>query len=233
MGHVPRDDPPRGDLPGALGLAQGIARARDRVGLLNQHQLEKTNLAAEAAFINYEELDNQPKAIELFQKTLSYDPEHARVGQVLADIYFENSDYHAADPIYDMLGRKVDLLELDPDEQRDLFLRAARVARELHNPDKALKQYKRAYDIDSTNHEVLSGMADLLVREAGLGSRLQALPDDPGAASRHAVGRRHRPRVLPGLGTIKNMQQEPRKALNYFEKALEGEPSPPRDPSRR
>ncbi|MBL4685690.1 MAG: tetratricopeptide repeat protein, partial [Nannocystaceae bacterium] len=99
----------------------------------SNNQLEKTNLAAEAAFINYEELDNQPKAIELFQKTLSYDPEHAKVGQVLADIYFDNQDFHAADPVYDMLGRKVDQLDLDPDEQRDMFLRAARAARELNN----------------------------------------------------------------------------------------------------
>src|SRR5690606_14846417 len=138
------------------------SRTLETASEYSSNRLEKTNLAAEAAFINFEELDNRERAIELFAKTLEYDPEHVRVGRVLVDVYFEEDRFEELDPILDMLTRKVDQLDLDDIEQRELFLRAAKVARQLGNSDKALKQYKRAYDIDSSNHEVLVGMADLL-----------------------------------------------------------------------
>ncbi|MCA9653017.1 MAG: tetratricopeptide repeat protein [Myxococcales bacterium] len=187
------------------------------------NHIEKTNLAAEAAFINYEEIDDENKAVELFLKTLSYDPEHARVGKVLAQIFYDRQDFGSADPIFDMLTRKVDQLELEPDGQRDLYLRGAKVARTLGNADKALKQYKRAYDIDSTNHEVLSGMADLLFERQDW-ERAFKLYQTILVQHRDTQSDEDTVRVYYRLGTIKNQQNEPRKALNYFEKALEVDP---------
>jgi len=185
--------------------------------------LEKTNLASEAAFINFDELDDRAHAVELFAKTLEYDPEHVRVGRVLVDIYLEEDRYEAADPILDMLTRKVDQLELDDIEQRELFLRAAKVARRLGNPDKALKQYKRAYDIDPSNHEVLVGMADLLFEREDW-ERSFKLYQTILLQHRDTQAPEDTVRVYHRLGTIKRRQNEPRKALNYFEKALEVDP---------
>ncbi len=189
----------------------------------SHNALERTNLAAEAAFINYEELDNRDKAVELFGKTLSYDPEHVKVGRVLADIYYEGGHYAYCDGIYDMLTRKVDSLELDDDQQRELFLRAAKTARALGNAEKALKQYKRAYDIDSTNHDVLTGMADLLFEREDW-ERSFKLYQTILVQHRDTQSSEDTVRVYHRLGTIKNRQNEPRKALNYFEKALEVDP---------
>jgi len=187
------------------------------------NHIEKTNLCAEAAFINYEEIDDENKAVELFVKTLQLDPEHAKVGQLLVEILYEREDFSSADPIYDMLTRKVEQLELEPDEQRDLYLRAAKVARSLGNADKALKQYKRAYDIDSTNHEVLSGMADLLFERQDW-ERAFKLYQTILVQHRDTQSDEDTVRVYYRLGTIKNQQSETRKALNYFEKALEVDP---------
>jgi tetratricopeptide (TPR) repeat protein len=187
------------------------------------NHIEKTNLSAEAAFINHEELDDENKAVQLFTKTLSFDPEHAKVGKVLAGILYDREDYSGADPIFDMLTRKVEVLALEPDEQRDLYLRAAKAARALGNADKALKQYKRAYDIDSTNHEVLSGMADLLFERQDW-ERAFKLYQTILVQHRDTQSDEDTVRVYFRLGTIKNQQNEPRKALNYLEKALEVDP---------
>jgi tetratricopeptide (TPR) repeat protein len=196
------------------------ARTLEAAGEYSHNPLERTHLTADAAFINYEELDNRDKAVELFAKTIALDPEHTRVGRVLADIYYEGGHFAYCDPIYDMLTRKVDSLELDDDQQRELFLRAAKTARALGNGEKALKQYKRAYDIDSTNHEVLTGMADLLFEREDW-DRSFKLYQTILVQHRDTQSSEDTVRVYHRLGTIKNRQNEPRKALNYFEKALE------------
>lgn len=199
------------------------SRTLETASEYSSNRLEKTNLAAEAAFINFEELDNRERAIELFAKTLEYDPEHVRVGRVLVDVYFEEDRFEELDPILDMLTRKVDQLDLDDIEQRELFLRAAKVARQLGNSDKALKQYKRAYDIDSSNHEVLVGMADLLFEREDW-DRSFKLYQTILLQHRDTQPPEDTVRVYHRLGTIKNRQNEPRKALNYFEKALDVDP---------
>ncbi|MBC8070019.1 MAG: tetratricopeptide repeat protein, partial [Deltaproteobacteria bacterium] len=196
------------------------ARTLEAAGEYSHNPLERTNLTAEAAFINYEELDHRDKAVELFAKTNALDPEHTKVGRVLADIYYEGGHFAFCDPIFDVLTRKVESLELDDDQQRELFLRAAKTARALNNGEKALKQYKRAYDIDSTNHEVLTGMADLLFEREDW-DRSFKLYQTILVQHRDTQSNEDTVRVYHRLGTIKNRQNEPRKALNYFEKALE------------
>jgi len=199
------------------------SRTLETASEYSSNTLERTKLASEAAFINYEQLDDRNRAIDLFARTLQYDPEHVAVGRVLADIYIEGQHYSAADPILDMLTRKVEQLELDDDAQRDLFMRAAQVARALGNGEKALKQYKRAYDIDSTNHDVLVGMGDLLFEREDW-ERAFKLYQTILVQHRDTQADEDTVRVYHRLGTIKNRQGEPRKALNYFEKALEVDP---------
>jgi tetratricopeptide (TPR) repeat protein len=99
-------------------------------------KLEKTNLAAEAGFIYFEELDKKDKAVALFAKVLEIDPEHVKVGRVLGQIYYDDGNFAGADPIYDVLTRKTEQLGLSEPDQRDLFLRAAKVARKLGNADR-------------------------------------------------------------------------------------------------
>ena len=199
------------------------SRTLETASEYSQNALERTNLCAEAAFINYHELDNQEHAVNLFARTLQFDPEHVEVGKVLAQIHYEENQYEAADPIYDMLARKSDQLEMDDVEQRDMFLKAAKVARTLGNVEKALKQYKRAYDLDSTDHETLVGMADLLFEREDW-DRSFKLYQTILVQHRDTQSDEDTVRVYHRLGTIKNRQNEPRKALNYFEKALEVDP---------
>ncbi len=132
-----------------------------------------------------------------------------RVGSVLAEVSAEEENWQAADPVLDMLTRKIDQLELDDDGQKQLFVQAARVARHLGNVDKALKQYKRAYDIDSTDHEVLVGMADLLFEKEDW-DRSFKLYQTILVQHRDTQADEDTVRVYHRLGTIKNRQSEPR-----------------------
>jgi tetratricopeptide (TPR) repeat protein len=186
-------------------------------------KLEKTNLAAEAGFIYYEELDKKDKAVALFAKVLDLDPEHVKVGRVLGQIYYDDGNFAGADPIYDVLTRKTDQLGLSDQDQRDLYLRAARVARKLGNSDKALKQYRKAYDIDSTNRDVLVGMADLLFEKEDWEKAFK-LYQTILVQHRDTQSSEETVLVYYRLGMIKKRQNEPRKALNYLEKALEVDP---------
>ena len=101
--------------------------------------------------------------------------------------------------------------------------RAARVARALDNTDKALKQYQRAYEIDSTDHDVLVGMADLLFSNEDW-DRAFKLYQTILVQHRDSQSPEETVLVYFRLGTIKRKQNESRKALNYLEKALEVDP---------
>ncbi|MCA9698689.1 MAG: tetratricopeptide repeat protein, partial [Myxococcales bacterium] len=184
---------------------------------------EKTNLAAEAGFIFLEELEDENSATRMFGLAIGIDPEHVKVGKVLSRVYFQAERYAEADPIFDMLARKSDQLELDDDDMRELYLRAAKVARKLGQGEKALKRYKSAYDIDSTNHEVLTGMADLLFEQENW-DRAFKLYQTILVQHRDSQSDDDTVLVYYRLGTIKRRQNEPRKALNYMEKALEVQP---------
>jgi tetratricopeptide (TPR) repeat protein len=183
-------------------------------------KLEKTNLAAEAGFIYFEELDKKDKAVALFAKVLELDPEHVKVGRVLGQIYYDDGNFAGADPIYDVLTRKTEQLGLSEQEQRDLFLRAAKVARKLGNADKALKHYRKAFDLDSTNRDVLVGMADLLFEKEDWEKAFK-LYQTILVQHRETQSSEETVLVYYRLGMIKKRQNEPRKALNYLEKALE------------
>src|SRR6185503_6703114 len=96
----------------------------------------------------------------------------------------------------------------------------ARTADELGNGDKALKYYKLAYDLDSTFLPVLLGRAALLYR----------MEDWDGAFKIYqTILVHHRDSqkeseivdIFFRLGNIKLKQNERKKALNMFEKALE------------
>ena len=199
------------------------ARVLQTASESSSNNYEKTQLAADAGFIFLEELEDQDSATGLFSTAIAIDPEHVQVGKVLANVYYEAERFQEADPIFDMLARKSDQLELDDDDLRELYLRAAKVARKLGGGEKALKRYKSAYDIDSTNHEVLTGMADLLFEQENW-DRAFKLYQTILVQHRDSQSDDDTVLVYYRLGTIKRRQNEPRKALNYMEKALEVQP---------
>jgi tetratricopeptide (TPR) repeat protein len=118
------------------------ARTLQTASECSHNNYEKVSFGAEAGFIYLEQLENESAATSMFANAIAIDPEHVKVGSVLADIYFAHNRYDEADPIYTMLARKSEQLELDDEKLRDMFLRAAKCTRHLGNNEKALKHYK-------------------------------------------------------------------------------------------
>ncbi|MCA9715809.1 MAG: tetratricopeptide repeat protein, partial [Myxococcales bacterium] len=118
------------------------ARNLEEAAEYASNKLEKTDLASEAGLIYFEELDNRDKARELFAKVIELDPEHIKAGRILSDIYYDDQEFEKAEPVFRVLVRNATKLELDDQQRRDLYLRAARVARKLGDGDRALKRYQ-------------------------------------------------------------------------------------------
>jgi tetratricopeptide (TPR) repeat protein len=201
----------RGDW---LKAAQMMVRAEEQT----TNPLEKARLLYEAGRIYREKLENELNASELFARVLELDPEHVEAGEPLAEIYFRDEQWRKLEPIVEMLVRKAD--KKDNKELNQLYYRVARTADELGNPDKALKYYKLAYDLDSTFLPTLLGRAALLYK----------LEDWEGAFKIYqTILVHHRDsqkeseivEIFYRLGNIKLKQGERKKALNMFEKALE------------
>ncbi|RMG99750.1 MAG: tetratricopeptide repeat protein [Deltaproteobacteria bacterium] len=199
------------------------ARTLQKAAECSNNLLEKTTFLAEAGFIYLEELEEPDQARAIFDQVMELDPEHVKVGRILGQMYFDEGNYEKAAPILEMLTRKAETLDLDPDELKRLYLSAARAERELGQTEKALKQYQRAYDVDSTDYDVLSGMADLLF-DAQEWDKAFRLYQTILVQHRDVLSDDETVRVYHRLGAIKGQQGEKRKALNYFEKALEIDP---------
>lgn len=182
--------------------------------------LDKTQLAAGAGSVYLHELGDRDEAMTLFAAALAVDPEHVGVGKQLGRMYYEDARYADAAPIFEMLVRKSDQLEYDDEQLRDLYLDAARTSEQLGDATKAYGHFKRAYDLDSTDYSVLSGMADILFKQQQWDKAFKLY---------QTILVQHRDHqsdddtvtVYHRLGAIKREQDQPRKALNYLEKALE------------
>ncbi|HEX2570588.1 MAG TPA: tetratricopeptide repeat protein [Polyangia bacterium] len=208
--------------------AQMMGRAEAYIS----HPLEKVRLLEEAGRIYKEKLDDEARAGELFARVLEIDPEHVEAGEPLADWYFrvasaepDRQDLWAAlEPILDMLVRKAE--KKQGSEMALLYYRLAKTAEQLGNFEKALKYYKLAYDIDPQHLPTLLGRAGLLYQQEDWDGAFkiyqtilvnQDLRDSQTDADIVEIFYR--------LGFIKVKQQERKKALNMFEKALEIDPT--------
>jgi tetratricopeptide (TPR) repeat protein len=205
----------RGDW---LKAAQMMVRAE----VETPNPLDKARLLYDAGRLFREKMDNEVSASELFARVMELDPEHVQAGEPLAEIYFRDEQWQKLEPVIDMLVRKADHKDVKKDnkELNQLYYRSARTSDELGNSDKALKYYKLAYDLDSTFLPTLLGRAALLYK----------LEDWEGAFKIYqTILVHHRDsqkeseivEIFFRLGNIKLKQNERKKALNMFEKALE------------
>ncbi len=189
--------------------------------------IEKVKLLYEGGRIYKERLDDEPRAGELFARVLEIDPEHVDAGEPLADLYFRESTagtdanrWAELEPILDMLVRKADQRKVGNTELNQLYYRLARTSDELNNVDKALKFYKLAYDLDSTYLPTLLGRAALQYKQEDWDGAFKIYQT---ILVHHRDSQRESDivEIFYRLGVIKLKQNERKKALNMFEKALE------------
>jgi len=182
-------------------------------------KLEKARLLCDAAVLLLDRLDDPERAETLLARAVALDPEQAKAAARLAPMLEKRGEWAAAEPLLEVLLRRVD--RRDSAATLDLLMRLGKAA-EGHNQARALRAYEDARAIAPAAQAPLRAAAELrfashewaeaarlfeqLVRahEAELG---EALPD-----LYHRLGLSER-----GLGNLES-------AVAWFGRALERAP---------
>lgn len=189
------------------------------------NELDKVKRLHQAGVTYLDDLDDEERALEVFEQLIEIDPEHVETGARLAEIYEKRGQWEQALPLLEMLVRKADSKERGA--LIELNLRLGRVAVAAEATDKAIAAYRAAYDLDPTSQEALHRLADLLYQKeehAEAGKLFQALL----VHRRDTLESEQIVDVFYKLGDIKQAMGEQSKALNMYEKALDLAPSDPR-----
>ncbi len=170
-----------------------------------------------------DDLEDEDKALEVFEELTAIDPEHVEAGERLLAIYEKREDQEKLETVLEMLVRKT-----DPKEDKERFIEFNRqlgdIALGNENEDRALAAFRAAYDSDPTSQVSLQNLAGLLYKREEMeeaAKLLQALL----VHRRDTMTPEETVQVFYKLGDIKERLDEKVKALNMFEKALDMEPS--------
>ncbi len=162
-------------------------------------------------------LNREQEAIVCFEEAIKLDGENEEAAEPLVEHYLVNNLYPQAEPLLDMLLRKWE--KKPPEELLPYYMSLATVAEAVGNDEKALRSYRSAFEIDASNIEVLKGMAGILYK---LQQWDKAFKYFQMILVQHIDSQEDSDKVdiYYHLGNIKINVNEPRKALNMYEKAL-------------
>jgi tetratricopeptide (TPR) repeat protein len=137
-----------------------------------QNPLELGRLFADAGTVHLDNLDDEAKATELFERALAADPEQITAAQRLVVLREKREDFAGAEPLLDLLVRKTD--DANKALKSALYQRQARVARKLGKLDKAATALGAATKLDSASPELACELGDLhLERQAWTEARAE------------------------------------------------------------
>ncbi len=170
-----------------------------------------------------DDLEDEDKAVEVFEELMALDPEHVEAGERLLNIYEKREEQEKLETVLEMLVRKT-----DPKQHKERYIefnqRLGTIALANENEDRALGAFRAAYDTDPTSQVSLQNLSGLLYKREEMeeaAKLLQALL----VHRRDSMTPAETVQVFLKLGDIKGRQGEGAKALNMFEKALDMEPS--------
>jgi tetratricopeptide (TPR) repeat protein len=142
-----------------LRAAKFILDAAERT----QNPLELGRLFTEAGTIYLEQANDQAKAVELFERALSADPEQTTAAGRLLVVRERTENWAAAEPLLDLLVRKS--MEASDDGsggRADMFVRQAHHARKLGKVDKAITALEVASKLNRASAAIALQYGDLL-----------------------------------------------------------------------
>lgn len=106
------------------------------------------------------ELDQPERALELYAKVLQLDPEHVEAGQRASDAWVAAGKWAQAEPVLEMLARKVEADDCQERGRREALLGRCYV--ELGLLDKAQKRLRAAVVVAPESLDAAIGLAALL-----------------------------------------------------------------------
>ena len=138
-----------------LRTAKFLLDAAERV----QNPLELGRLFADAGTVHLDNLDDEARATDLFERALAADPEQTTAAQRLLGLREKREDFSGAEPLLDLLVRKAD--DADKATKSALYQRQARAASKLGKFDKAATALSAATKLDSESPALARELANL------------------------------------------------------------------------
>ena len=178
----------------------------------------KADLLVQLGDVYKDKLEERDNAVQAFQRALDQDEDNEGAALPLAQYHFDNGEFEDAFPLLDVLVKKSQRME--EDEQQRLALMLGETAIECGKPEDAIKAYTKAYQIDSSHLPALQGVARAHF-EASEWDKAFKFYQMLLVHHRDSLGRDEITDIFYRLGVVKREQNEKRKALNMFDKALE------------
>lgn len=184
----------------------------------SQNRLDKTRYLVEAGK-QYLAIDDRIKALELFQRALSIDPEQVDAAQHTVDLLLAEPRPKEALPILEMLARK----EAERPLQVVRLCRLGQTALVCGQVDKARRSYRRAVDLAPTDLPALRGLIPLLFES---GQFVDAKHAAQTALSEHrdGMGAAEKTELLGILGACERALGHEAAALDALREALAIDP---------
>ncbi|MCA9522042.1 MAG: tetratricopeptide repeat protein [Myxococcales bacterium] len=184
-----------------------------------QGEKAKADRLFEIARVYEEKLNDLTNAVDYYEKTLEFVPDHEGAAKPLVEMYLREKKWERAEPLLDMIVSKTGALA-DNEYLCDLHFKLGKTAENLLNDEKALEHYKLAHEYDPNHLETLKGLARLnLKREywdlASRNYRNLLVSHRDSLASEDLV------EIYCNLGQISLKLGDRKKAINYFERVLE------------
>ncbi len=177
---------------------------------------QRAKLLVELGKVREEMLGDHASAILSFEAAHEADPENEDSAEPLVTEYIGTEDWARAEPLLDLLVRKAG--KRDRAEQHELWNQLGLVSSNLHKDDKALKAYTSAHQLDLTDQVTIRGLAEVSFRLADWAGALTNFQKVLTSLAEDET--EQRADVYYKLGCIKREQQQPKQAINNFEKAL-------------
>ncbi|MEY4513788.1 MAG: hypothetical protein RLZZ450_5910, partial [Pseudomonadota bacterium] len=206
-------------IDGGDWLAASRTLEREIQNTQNPRALTKLNV--ELGQIYRERLDEHPRSIAAFESALRHDDTNEEAALALVEDYMKQERYQEALPLLQLLVRQSG--KRSADENQRLAFQLGQAASKLGDHAASVKAYGQAYTVDPSHLPTIEGLANAHF----------ALRDWEKAGKFYQVLlMQHREDLSPDevvhafhqLGVVKLEQNERRKALNMFDKALEQDP---------
>ncbi|HEY3806888.1 MAG TPA: SIR2 family protein [Kofleriaceae bacterium] len=127
---------------------------------------ERVALLWEAAQLAETKLEDDAKALELYERVLKLDPDHADAGERVATRLVAQQRWDDALPALEMLARHAESAGLDKQTTSARHALLGRAYEELHRTEKALRHYRLAALANPESLEAAIGLAYVLMAEA-------------------------------------------------------------------
>jgi tetratricopeptide (TPR) repeat protein len=171
-----------------------------------------------------EQLEDDANALNYYEQALEEDPHELSAAEPLIGLYLDRDAWERAVPLLEMVIERYRESE-DPhrEELQKLHGQLARVYEGLQQDEKALEEYRRAFEMDARNVDVLMGLGRLLHQQGELreaGRMLQQVEDD------HLAGLddEELQELYVMLGEIRREEGNNEEAIDALERVVDYDP---------